>query len=346
MMKDKSKEQIDELLSSFIDGELGERDRTEVKRLIAHDAAIARRLAELEQCRNLLQGVPRERAPEHLAEAVTESLERKLLLSEESHAEPYRVGARQLLLRRVAAAAAMVALIAVLGAVVFNIVRPGPDGGVRVAQRQPAPDVSTAAGGVSEPAGPETAVSEASESMAAVPAERCGQMWLVLATDEHTSTAGALQRAISNNQLTDCVTINRRGPRTTYTFNCGLEGLEEFVPDLEVCFSRARRRELVVAGRSLDSDVTVEDVRLEQVASLIREADGGSRLAMASDLAALNRLYASLPGGEAEAALRGDIYDALKVAKPVLTGGRKSEPSGSSAAGGSAILTIVATSLK
>ena len=45
---------IDELLNSYIDGELTERQKTEVQRLISHDPEIAKRLAQLKKCRLLV----------------------------------------------------------------------------------------------------------------------------------------------------------------------------------------------------------------------------------------------------------------------------------------------------
>ena len=40
---------LDELLNSFIDGELAPRQHTEVQRLMAHDQKIAQRLEQLQQ---------------------------------------------------------------------------------------------------------------------------------------------------------------------------------------------------------------------------------------------------------------------------------------------------------
>jgi len=115
---------IDELLNSFIDGELTERYRTEIQRLMSHDAQIARRLRELQKCQALVNSLPRAEAPADMAERVEASLERTALLGREPSGFDERKGARHLLGRKVLAAAAMIGLVAVLTTLVYTIVVP------------------------------------------------------------------------------------------------------------------------------------------------------------------------------------------------------------------------------
>jgi len=115
---------IDELLNSFVDGELTERQKTEVQRLISHDAKIAQRLSQLQKCRMLVASLPYEQAPEDMVEQVKVSLERKTLLDEQLITFDERKGARQLMFRKVLAAAAMIGLVAVLASVIYTIVTP------------------------------------------------------------------------------------------------------------------------------------------------------------------------------------------------------------------------------
>ena len=71
---------IDELLNSFIDGELAPRQHTEVQRLLAHDDTIAHRLKELQQCKMFLSSMPVVEAPPQILENVKASLARRTLL--------------------------------------------------------------------------------------------------------------------------------------------------------------------------------------------------------------------------------------------------------------------------
>ena len=74
---------LDELLSSFMDGELSPRQRTEVQRMAAHDPAVARRLRQLQNCRTLFCSLPPAEAPGDMLEQIRQSLERKTLLQEQ-----------------------------------------------------------------------------------------------------------------------------------------------------------------------------------------------------------------------------------------------------------------------
>jgi len=118
---------IEELLNSFIDGELTVRQQTEVQRLVAHDPQIAKRLQQLQKTRLLVSSLPLAEAPAGLAERIKATLQ-----GEPQRAEPAiererikrRTGTWHLLGRRVLAAAAMIGLVAILAAVVYTIVMP------------------------------------------------------------------------------------------------------------------------------------------------------------------------------------------------------------------------------
>lgn len=115
---------IEELLNSFIDGELPERDRTEIQRLISHDREVAQRLRDLQRCKMLVSSLPRAEAPAEMLEQIKASLEERVPLAQEPSGFAERVGARHLLVRKVLTAAAMIGLVAVLAAVVYTIVVP------------------------------------------------------------------------------------------------------------------------------------------------------------------------------------------------------------------------------
>ena len=114
---------IDELLNSFLDGEATERERIEVQRLLTHDAQVAKRLRELEKCRMLVGSLPYAEAPAEIMKAIKTSLGKSPKAREVGVFEQRR-GARHLLIRQVLSVAAMVALVAVLGVVIYTILVP------------------------------------------------------------------------------------------------------------------------------------------------------------------------------------------------------------------------------
>ncbi|UCC98923.1 MAG: hypothetical protein JSW66_03355, partial [Phycisphaerales bacterium] len=86
---------IDELLSSFIDGESTAAEQAEVKRLIAQDVHIARRLRQLQKCRTLVGSLPRHDVPAEVSEGIRASLSRMTLPGQEWACEE-RLGKRHL----------------------------------------------------------------------------------------------------------------------------------------------------------------------------------------------------------------------------------------------------------
>jgi hypothetical protein len=121
---------IEELLNSFIDGELTEREKTKVQRLLSHDAEAERRLRELRKSKILVSSLPRAEAPAQILENVKASLEIGTQSAERVWSEELsdsRVGARHLMFRKVLAAAAMVGLVAVLSTVIYTVVAHKPD---------------------------------------------------------------------------------------------------------------------------------------------------------------------------------------------------------------------------
>ncbi len=75
----KANPEIDELLNSFIDGELPPRQQTEVQRLIAHDPQVGQRLRQLQKCKMLLASLPFAEAPAGMLENIKAALEREAL---------------------------------------------------------------------------------------------------------------------------------------------------------------------------------------------------------------------------------------------------------------------------
>lgn len=120
---------IEELLNGYIDGELTERENTKVQRLISHDAQVAQRLKELQTSQILVSSLPRAEAPARILDKVKASLETDVLSEERDwNEEPTggHVGVRHLVVRKFLAAAAMVGLVTIFGAVVYTIVVPEP----------------------------------------------------------------------------------------------------------------------------------------------------------------------------------------------------------------------------
>jgi len=226
---------IEELLNSFIDGELTEREQTEVQRLISDDEQVAQRLRELQKTQMLVGSLPRAEAPGQLLDEIKASLEREKVSDEAVwSAERFekRVGARHLLARKVLTAAAMIGLVAILGGVIYTIV---------------APDADYKAGV------PTVAFSGRVE----------------LKTSELMEVDAFINRAIEDNELSDSVILKRNGNKRVYSITCGREDLNLLLADLANIWERFDSSTLFVEAKPPGKQVVVDGVSAEQIAKLI-----------------------------------------------------------------------------
>lgn len=188
---------IEELLNSYIDGELTEREHTEVQRLISHDAQVAQRLRELQTSKMLVSSLPRAEAPARILDGVKASLETEILSGERAWNEELsggRVGVRHLMVRKFLAAAAMVGLVAILGGVVYTIVAP--------------------------------------ESPNNPPVEVAFDGRLELKTDAFSTVNTFIDRAIEDKGLSNSISVENQSGKRVYSLTCGQEDLNLLLASL------------------------------------------------------------------------------------------------------------------
>ncbi len=310
---------IDELLNGFIDGELTERQHTEAQRLIAHDAGAAQRLLELQSCRILVSSLPCAEAPAGMVGRIKASLERSAPIVQ----PPVRieqVGARHLLVRKVAAAAAMVGLVGVLAAVVYTIVAPesGTKRPVAVeGWEQPARKVEAVKPGPTMVAVTEKPIIRF--SMAEM--EFSGS--LELKTRELVTVEASINRAIEDNQLLEKVTPERQRNKRVYALSCSREALGMLLADLDNIWKRFDSATLFVETDELGEQIVVDAVAAEQVVEIVKQDSLEERIELARDFAVLNKMAELSPGREVFAAIDDAKPDLIAIPKPVLTSSEK-----------------------
>lgn len=310
---------IDELLSGFIDGELTEREHTEVERLIAHDAGVAQRLRKLQSCRILVSSLPCAEAPAGMVGQIKASLERSAPIVQ----PPIRieeVGARHLFARKVAAAAAMIGLVAVLAGVVYTIVAPenGTERPVAVeGWEQPA--------GKFEMVKPSPAIVAVTEKpiirFSLAEMEFSGS--LELKTRDLVTVEASINRAIEDNQLLEEVSPERRGDKRVYALSCGREALSLLLADLDNVWGRFDSATLSIETDRLGEQVVVDAVAAQQVVEIVKQDSLEERIELARDFAVLNKMAELSPGREMFAAIDDTKPDLIAIPKPVLTSSEK-----------------------
>lgn len=328
---------IDELLNSFLDGEATERERTEVERLIAHNAEVAKRLAELEKCRVLVGSLPYAEAPAEVLEKIKVSAEEMPVRTFETEvSEQYR-GAKHLLVRQLVSVAAMVALVAVLGVVIYTIL--GPE---RVGERP------TAANDLKLPA-KKIEVERGGAVQRLVAVKPTGQIMggfrgrLELKTKALIATDASVNRAIEDSGLVQYGVSRQEVGQRVYNVAGSREAVSLFLSDLGNIWGRFDSASLLVETDQMGEQVVVNNVKSEQIAEILKQDSFEVRIKVAKDIAAFNRIEEQLPGKEMFAAIDYEKGDLITIPKPVLTSSEKAitKPAGGAEAEQEVLLTIV-----
>jgi anti-sigma-K factor RskA len=291
---------IDELLNSFIDGELTTSQQTEVEALIADDIRIAQRLRHLQQCKTLLGSLPRSEAPPTVLEGVKASLAHVTQQTKESMPD-YGMSKKYPRVRRVLAAAAMIGIVAVLATVMRPLVTPQTS--------SEGPLVSKDIEGTT------------SDLHTVAPREFSGS--LELKTSDLVAVSASVNKAIESIHLSEAIDPARRQDRRIYTLSCSKDDVKSLLAELEPMWPVLESATLSVNTAVFGEPVVVEAVTTEQVAQIIEQDNPVKRTDMARDFAALNNMALLLPGRAIATAIEGQREYPIhgwRVPKPALAG--------------------------
>ncbi len=298
---------MDELLNSFIDGELPARQQTEVQRLVHHEEKIAQRLQQLQRCKMLLSSLPVAEAPPQILENVKASLARKPLLVEQPLVVDERAGTRHLLGRKLFAAAAMLGLVGILTAVVYTIVAPETvtQRPVAVERREPPPTVDVVKPGPTIVAAPFSGRLE-------------------LRTSYLPAVVAFINRAIEDNIPSDeWIASDKSNVKKPHALICGSESFNLLLAELGNIWDKLDSAALFVDTEVFGEQVVVDAVTAEQISGIVNQDDSKRRLEVAKDFAVLNNMAEHLPGREILAAIDDTTVGWITPPKPVLTWNQK-----------------------
>ena len=276
----KANRETDELLCSFIDGELPLRQQTEVQRLVARDPEVAARLRQLQNCKSLVTALPRAEAPEHMLEQIKVSLERKTLLEERPALVGTRAGARHLKVRRFLAAAAMIALLGGLGAVIYQIVAPvAPTG---------SSGMMAGAGGATGPG-----LTVLTDPM--VPTAGFSGT-LELSTAAFVQADAIVKAAIEENGLSELSESEMRNGVREYRIDASREGINRLVADLGRVWQNFDSASLLVDTERFADPVEIKAVTAEQTARIVDQNSAEASAKVAQEIAIFNHFAREIPG--------------------------------------------------
>ncbi len=325
---------IDELLNSYIDGELDARHKTQVKRLMKNDKKIAERLQELKNCRMLVSSLPYTEAPPELLGNIKTALEENKLPVQpiiERRQQVKLDGTKHLLFRRLTAAAAMVALVGVLAAVIYSILAPETPITRPVYVEQP-----TAVQPI------EVAVAE-KPLEAAVPAEEFTGR-LELKTSSPSEALAFINKSIELNIPADeqAATATDR-PRKSFTLFCSRQNLRSLLADIGTIWDKFDSATLFIDTD--EGQIVIGAVAPEQIVEIAKQDDVETRIKAAKYFAVMNNMTELSPGKEVLAAAESGSPRLITIPKPVLTSSEKpvTKTADGTEAEQKVVLTIVVT---
>ncbi len=280
---------IDELLNSFVDGELTTRQETEVRRLIENDPQIARRVQQLQRCKLLMSSLPVAEAPVGMLDDVKASME---TVTQQGRPFAYQkhTETKHLLFRRMAAVAAMIGFVVVLTAVVFTIAPPenAPEG----------------AEGIHVPS-------------FAGPTGFSGKLEFI--TKELNAVDSFVTRTIEDNGYTDFLSPTQDVNRRIYFISCSKEGLNRLLADLDNIWDKLDSAALHVKTGDLGQEIVVNAVTTKQIADIANQNNTSRSIEVAGDYSVLNGVAKELPGRDIFSAIEDRTSSLMKINKPNLT---------------------------
>jgi hypothetical protein len=280
---------IDELLSSFVDGELTTRQETEVRRLIENDPQIAQRVQQLQKCKILMCSLPVAKAPVGMLDDIKTSMEtgtrQDRPFAFKNHAET-----KHLPLRRMAAIAAMIGFVSILSAVVFTIAPP-----------------DTTPEGVDGIIGPSVADTTDFNGK------------LEFKTKELNAVDSFVTRTIEDDGYTDFLSPSQDANRRVYIISCSKEGLNRLLADFDNIWNKLDSATLFVKTGDLSDQVVVNAVTTKQIAEIANQNNTDRSIEVAKDYSVLNGVAQELPGRDIFSAIEDQTNSLMKINKPNLT---------------------------
>ncbi len=300
---------IEELLNSYLDGELSSQDCAEVQRLIGEDKTIARRLRQLERCRMLVSSLPPAEPPAELVSGIKELLRSRSAGAEELEHIERRRGEQHLLARQVLAAAMMIGLFGLMGAVVYRIVS--------------SPKAMSPSVAVQPAVKPEVLPVETGRTVAAEDKAGVGLYSLQLQTADFVAVDAFVNKLLDESPWLSYEVTKDGRSRSIYRVLCSRSGLETLVSDLATVWSKFDSATFMVHTDDVGKYVAIEQVRPEQITDVAKKDTLNDRVKLAKDFAVLNSAERLMPDRKLLALQDKTYPELLAIPKPALTSGEK-----------------------
>lgn len=308
-MNHEERDNLESLKQRYVDGQLTERQRTELKRLIQRAPSLVPELRALRRQRELLKGLPIEKPPESLFLDIQSALERNMILASQESVRSRKSTAFSLVFRRVSAVAAMLIIpLGLLAIVVYQIVRP--------AQQSPP----------TFPGHGQVAVTGHEGSTDGMPLEAIDPASTILSmgrlifhTDQPIAVNGYIKKTVFSRQMLEQTIPIPKADQIHYQIQCSRDQLSEFVRDLQAIWSKCSQVNLIVQNQ--EQKIHIEQVLPYQLHQLVREGDPTGYRRIAGRFSIQNRKQIETqthPRLFAESSSSPDALSPIPV-QPILT---------------------------
>lgn len=281
----KKEHNIDELLNSYIDGELTHQEQVGIEQLVAKDPQIANKLQQLQKSKVLVNSLPAVKAPPKILDNIKKSLNASETFGNYVQPSEERTNTRFLRVRKVFAAAAMLAFAAVL-VVVIRTISPAPS----------RDDVKAGA--------------------VVTNAEFSGT--LELKTNEFAAVDSVLNRSFKNNGLANSVTWEQEQNRRVYSLSCSRESLNRVLNDLDGVWDKLNSTKLSVNTEVFDGYIDIDAITPKQIAEIANQTDSNKIIEISKDYAVLNTIAGRSQGREILPSIEEGIENLIPT--PVIAG--------------------------
>jgi hypothetical protein len=283
------------VLSAYLDGELSPGQAEKIERRLAEDPSMRQLLNELGQVSQMVRELGRTKAPDGLADEVTQRLERDLLL-DRSDALAELAGEKHLRLRRFATAAAMVMLIGAIGTIIYHVLSkpyiPRPEGVtdkfVAVAPEEPrtveTPKMTVADDAAEKVTVPvETAVEKEIESIIDKISEiKYSNLRLVVAGPDILTETGRLEKLFADQNIRKVIRSQINENYYQYAFVCPTDQFQRIFGGIR---HKDNQIDLVVSDDQGQCVVVVPRATQQQAMKLAGEANPTVQLTHAMQFA-------------------------------------------------------------
>lgn len=252
----------EELLGSFVDGELSQRQAGEVERLAEQEEAVCQRINELKNLKGLLAALPRFEAPPGLNDALKAQLSRHANFDHENAAPVNAPRRRYALLGRIRAVAAIVVIVIALSALIHSTWKPSDQGLPPAGTLEVSPMV---------PAGQAD-----SEGLVA-------RLELEVAFFSTVDTI--MNRAIEYNGLSPYTDKKVEGRTKVYHIRSSRQALIAFLEDFSPAWSKVERASLRLTPEDFGDPLVLESLSADQMQQIFQRESAGQSMELARRLA-------------------------------------------------------------